>query len=66
MELSDLPLWVVAASLALNAIYLRQLISKLDTVYNWICGTPDKPGIADRLGILENAVGVVPIERRQR
>jgi hypothetical protein len=66
MGLDNLPLWLVAASLSLNALYLRQLVAKIDTVYTWICGTPDKPGIADRLKMLENAVGITPMERRTR
>lgn len=61
-----LPLWVVGASLALNAIFLRRLLTKLDTVYNAICGTPGVPGLEDRTRQLEAAVFGRPMPERRR
>lgn len=49
-----LPLWLVAASLALNALFLRRLLAKLDKLYDWIVGTMDRPGLIDRVVALES------------
>ena len=61
--LDQLPLWAVSASLLLNALFLKRLLHKLDTVYNWICGTPQgKPGAEARLDAVERATGLVPFD----
>lgn len=64
MPLDNLPLWAIAISFALNVVFLRRLLGKVDRVYNWICGTPEKPGIADRIRRLEAVLDIQPEERR--
>lgn len=43
----------VAASLSLNALFLKRLLSKLDAVYNVVVGTPERPGLVPRVIELE-------------
>jgi hypothetical protein len=60
----QLPLWLVFASVTLNGLFLKRLLFKIDAVYNWLCGTPDTPGLADRVRRLESLVGLDPREQR--
>lgn len=53
-----LPLWLVAASLALNAIFLRRLLSRLDDLYACVVGSPERPGLADRVRRIEELTGL--------
>lgn len=65
MTAEQLLLAGVGISLSINAVFLRRLVQKLDTVYDWICGNPDKPGIADSVREIQIVLGLTPIERRQ-
>jgi hypothetical protein len=55
----QLPLWVVAASLALNGIFLSRLLRKLDKLYDYVVGQPGRRGLGDRVVELEKELGIV-------
>jgi hypothetical protein len=51
--METIPLWLVAASLSLNVIFLRRLLSKIDDVHDCLAGTLDRPGLVDRMAHVE-------------
>lgn len=61
----QLPLWLVAASLALNALFLSRLLRKIDKsyelarqVHDAVLGTTLQRGLADRVAALETHTGL--------
>jgi hypothetical protein len=61
----SLPLWLVGASLTLNALFLRRLLGKVDTLYDAIVGTATAPGLRDRLYALELRVDAIEGEKEK-
>lgn len=59
MNVDQLPLWLVLASLALNGRFLHRLLVKLDRLYDCVAGTTEKPGLLARITAVEEHLGIV-------
>lgn len=59
----QLLLWIVGASMALNAVFLRRLLAKLDAVHDEIRGTVTHLGLRERVARVESAIGYTRFER---
>lgn len=44
---------VVPVLLAVVAFFLVRLVRKVDRIYDWLAGTPERPGLETRLRLLE-------------
>lgn len=63
--MNNLPLWLVGASLALNALFLRRLLSKLDTLYDAVVGTPTTPGVLTAIRRLRDRVDAIELDMQK-
>lgn len=59
--IDNLPLWLVSASLLLNALFLSRLLRKIDAVYDEVIGRPGYRGLSDRVRGIEEHAGLVDV-----
>lgn len=57
-----------AASYSLNAVFLRRLLQKVDSLYDAYCGTPTTPGLRDDVEAIKRHIGLSdePFTGRER
>lgn len=54
-----LPMAVVIACLAaLNVVFLKRLLTRADSLDAAVCGTPETPGIAEKVRRIEEHLGI--------
>lgn len=61
-------LTLIGVSLSMNAVFLSRLLKKVDSVYDCLAGTTERPGLLDRMARVESFLSdhfnFTTIERR--